>query len=370
MSSEAEIQFLLLAGRLFLKTAQGDEATTYLQSPFDWDRLLHLAQREGIAGLTAAELQRLTRENDLDLPIAAFSEALRHTFARNGNHRAELMRLRDTLRKNQIQLILLKGAALVETHYGGQLGLRPLSDVDVLAKPQDLPLIRQALESMGFRRPNPLSTFFTNGSAAFDLHTDLIGASRIHRRALAIRFDMDTVWENALPLDERDDRLLVLSPPFQFLHLAVHGLKHSFSRLIWLIDLALVAREQDWEELLALAGETGASRPLTYALSALERCLSFEIPRGVREALPRLNRIEGLFLGLVEDRRSKMQVLGEPILAFSIPSWSGRLAYLIEYLFPKRRTLSHDSSSTPSWLLYPKRLGQIARRGLGSGVKS
>jgi hypothetical protein len=317
-----------------------------------------------MAGILAIQLQQLTRERGIDLPIAPFAEAIRHDFARNGNHLAELTRLREALQKSPIQAILLKGAALIETSYGGQIGLRPLSDVDLLVKSSDIPVIHKELVAMGFCPANPHSSFYTNGSAAFDLHTDLVGASRIRRRADAIRFDMDVVWESALPRDGRDGRLLVLSPAFQFLHLAVHALKHSFSRLIWLVDLALVARQQDWEDLLERAHETGTLRPLTYALSALERCLAWEIPKEVRENLVRLNRTERLFLDLVKARRCEAHVLGEPILAFSIPSWSGRLAYLIEYMIPKRRTLSHDSSSTPSWLLYPRRLGRIVRRGL------
>jgi hypothetical protein len=217
---------------------------------------------------------------------------------------------------------------------------------------------------LGLRPANLHSAFYTNGAAAFDLHTDLLGASRIRRRADAARFDMERVWHSAVPLEGGGRGLLVLSPPFQFLHLAVHALKHSFSRLIWLVDLALVTRQLDWDELLEIARETGTMRPLTYALSSLESCLSWDIPSEVRGHLPTLNRIERLFLDRVKNRRNDARLLGEPLLAFSIPSWGGRLAYTLEYLFPNRDTLAHDSSSTPSWLLYPRRLGQALARAL------
>jgi hypothetical protein len=365
MSRDRTNEILTQTARLFIGTAREDEVASHLQPPPDWALLLRTADKEGVAGILTIQLQQLTRELDIELPITPFAEALRHDFARNGNHLAQLARLRESLRKNSIQAIVLKGAALLETSYGGQIGLRPLSDIDLLVKPSDIPVIHNELLTMGFSPANPHSSFYTNGRAAFDLHTDLVGATRIRRRAQAVRFDMGGVWESALPIDDRDGRLLVLSPSFQFLHLAVHALKHSFSRLIWLVDLALVARQQnDWQALLALARETGTMRPLSYALLALDSCLAFEIPEDVRKSMIQPNRIERLFLDLVKARRCEMHYLGEPILAFSIPSWSGRLAYLIEYIFPKRRTLSHDSSSTPSRLLYPRRLGQIVRRGL------
>lgn len=358
-----ETRLLNLVGRLWLGTGQKEEALPLLDPLTDTASLLESAYREGMAGLLALEIQRLAREHDLSLDLAPFAEALRHTFARNGRHRAEIARFRKAVEPYHIKAILLKGAALIETVYGGRLGLRPLSDVDLLVKPSEVRVVQQALESLGFRRANPLSSFYTNGTAAFDVHTDLVGASRIRRRAEAVRFDMDAVWERAAPLDDGEGPLRVLGPTFQFLHLAVHALKHSYSRLIWLVDLGAVAQQQDWEALLEEARRSGAIRPLAYALSALERCWSYEIPRQVRHGLPRLHRIEKLFLDLVEARRSEMRAFGEPLLACSIPSWTGKVAYWMEYLFPGRRTLSHDSFSTPDGLLYPKRIGRILGRG-------
>jgi hypothetical protein len=173
----------------------------------------------------------------------------------------------------------------------------------------------------------------------FDLHTDLVNASRIRRRALAFRFDPQTIWAKAVALDPGEPTFLVLSPAHQFLHLAVHALKHSFSRLIWFLDLALVARQLDWEELLLQAQNTGTMRSVAYAVDGMTRLLGVRVPPGAWVSLPRLNPIEKRFVDRVSERRSS-EPAGELLVAFSIPSLLGRLGYLFEFTFPRRKVLS------------------------------
>jgi hypothetical protein len=217
---------------------------------------------------------------------------------------------------------------------------------------------------LGFRSSASYRCFFTNGPVAFDVHTDLIGAGRIRRRSLAVAFDEKSLWTRSLPVESGASHLRVLCPEHQFLHLAVHALKHSFHRMIWLVDLGLVSKQLDWSALLHLAEAYGALRPTTYAVRCLEALLGIEIPRDFREALPRLNKMESGFLDLVKKRRPEMEAFGEPLVAFSIPTWRGRLAYLFEYLFPSSRVLVGDANPPSAWHVYSRRLGQIFRRSL------
>jgi len=363
MGAEPERQLLLLAGRLFLGTACDAEALALLRLPLRWSLLSTQARAEGMGGLLAYELRRLARVYDLDLPLAPLTRALHNTFACNGTFFAELAALRKELRQHGRQVIVLKGGALIETVYQGHLGLRPLSDLDLLVKASDLSCVKDILLGWGFRPVSPSAPFFTNGPTAFDLHTNLIGATRIKRRALAFQFDAEALWREATRLDAQDPTLLALSPPHQFLHLAVHALKHSFSRLIWLVDLALVWQQLRWEDVVPQAAASGTLRPLAYVLWSLERLMHVEIPPHVWAALPRLNRLEKLFLEAVAQRREVI-ALGEVMVAFSIPTWHSRFGYLLEFSFPDRHVLAEVFPTTPAWLVYPRRLGQLCTIGL------
>jgi hypothetical protein len=346
-------------GRLFLGTARDEDVLPLLGQPLDWAHLLDSSSKEGMAGVLALQLERLARHHDLDLPSEPFSDELRKVFMRTGGFLAQLSSLRSALQKQGIRVIVLKGGALIQTAYQRQLGLRPLSDIDLLVKSSDLPLVQQAVSEQGLHSGSPSVGLFRKGPVAFDLHSDLINSDRIRRRALAFRFDAGSLWAHARPLDEQDDSLLVLSPAHQFLHLAVHGLKHSFSRLIWLVDLALVWRYVEWEELLETSAETGTLRPVAYGLEGIHRLLGEKIPEKVWDALPRLNRVERAFMDAVVRRRAS-EPAGELLVAFSIPSLFGRLGYLWEFAFPRPKILAEVFPTSSSRWFYARRIGQLA----------
>ncbi len=363
MSARKESDLIQVLARRFLGTSQDEHALAYLRQPIDWADLLEISSREGMGGLLAIQLQGLARSHALELPLGDVSNFLGRVFACNGGFLAELSSLRAVLEQHGIQVIVLKGGALIRTAYRRQLGLRPLSDIDLLIKSSDLDLIQRALHQRGFGSIFPSGTFLTNGPVAFDLHLDLVGSARIRRRGQAFRFDPNELWKKASPLDGLDESLLVLSPTHQFLHLAVHAQKHSFSRLIWLVDLALVCRQVCWGELIEQAQRTGTLRPVAYALRSIERLFGTKIPRDVWESLPHLNWIERKFVTAVVGRRAA-EPQGELLVAFSIPSLFGKLAYLLEFVFPRPRVLAEVFPTTPSEWLYPRREGEILAQGV------
>ena len=117
---------------------------------------------------------------------------------------------------------------------------------------------------------------------SFDLHTEIVGSEWVGRKGRVFRLDPATLWRDATPLEPDDPSTLVLSPVHLQLQLAVHALKHSYSRLIWLVDLALVLADALWTPLMEHARASGALRPLAYAVSILDTLLGFPVPEAVR----------------------------------------------------------------------------------------
>lgn len=60
----------------------------------------------------------------------------------------------------------------------------------------------------------------------------------------------------------------------------------------------------------------------------------------------------------VVERRSS-EPAGELMVAFSIPSLMGRLAYLFEFTFPRRKVLSEVFPKSSAGWFYVRRVGQI-----------
>lgn len=258
---------------------------------------------------------------------------------------------------------------MLDDHYEGRVDLRPLGDVDLLLRPSDLPWVAGWLRRRGYEPVSSSSPFFSRGAVSFDLHTEIVGSEWVDRKARAFRLDPIALWRDAIPREPADTATLVLSPVHLRLQLAVHALKHSYSRLIWLVDLALVLRDAPWPALLEHARVSGTLRPLAYAVSALDWLLGrLEVPEAVRRELPALGRLERGFIRQVA-KRSGVETPGELMVALSIPGLIGKAAYLAELGIPRRHVLARHYPMTPSWLLYPRRVARLASLGLQEVAK-
>ena len=363
VAGSAPTRLLAVTARRFVGAAADDEMLDLLRRPIDWTTVLAAADREGLTGVVALELERLASTTGLVLPLGPWRVARRRVAANTMAALAELTALRGVLRRLGRQVIVLKGAALIPEVYRDSVDLRPLGDVDLLVRPCELADVVAWLRSRGYRPFAPSSTFLSRGSVAFDLHTEVAGSSWVSRKADVFRLNPELLWRDARPPDPDDPSALVLSPTHQRLHLVVHALKHSYSRLIWLVDIALVLRDAVDDELIAEARAVGAERPLAYAFGLLDAVLGIRPSRAVADSLGALNRAERTFVGLVT-RRSGMEVPGELLTALGIPGLRSKLAYLAELGFPATDVLARHYPSTPAWLLYPRRVARLAALGV------
>ena len=363
-----ETRVLVGAVRWFVGAATEDELVSLLRDGPDWPALLEQAEREGIVGLVARALEGRAQREGLVPSLDRWRAATRAVVASNLSALAELAALRAMLRRECRQMILLKGAALLPDEYRGQLGLRPLGDIDLLLRPSDLPSVIAWLRERDYQPVSSSSPFFSRGVVSFDLHTEIVGSEWVGRKGRVFRLDPATLWRDATPLEPDDPSTLVLSPVHLQLQLVVHALKHSYSRLIWLVDLALVLADAPWTPLMEHARASGALRPLAYAVSILDTLLGFPVPEAVRQELPALGPLERAFVRIVA-RRQGVETPGELLVALSIPGVTGRAAYLAELVFPRRQALARHYPMTPPWLLYPRRVLRLVSLSLQEGTK-
>lgn len=364
MAPSREMELLLRCLRSFA----GTEPAGALQGPSPGlNRRLfsRIALCEGVAGIVADRLNSPHPDLEVDCPDEIREEA-QHTFVRGGAYWAEVQRLRGEAESAGVPVMLLKGAALLATVYGKRFSLRPLSDIDLLVRPQDLPKLGRIVRGRGLAAYPEGSLCYLNGKLAVDLHLDLVGAQRIRSRAGAYRMDHAALWSASRPWPPRGaplrGGLRLLAPEHQFLHLCVHALKHSYSRLIWLVDLALTWRQTDPQRVLHEARSFGMQRPLLYALRGLRDLLGLDSVEPCLVRLPRPNRLENLFLAGMTARR--VHSLGCLVSACSVPGWGNRLNYLSESAFPRRQVMSEMFAGTHPWLAYLRRAGRLLHTGI------
>jgi hypothetical protein len=286
----------------------------------------------------------------------------------NAERLEELGRILALFQAHNIQAVLLKGIALVYTHYE-KAALRPMVDIDLLLQPHDLPAAEAMLAEDGY-------TCITNinHDTPFEVEIALQNPAgqlvELHSALFMAPHNLSpegTAWffENRNPLPQAAPNAWVLNPTALILHLCAHmWLHHNGGDLLNWYDVYLVLQKDaariDWDDLLARAVEFDLLLPLQRSLPELAADWGAPVPPAVIERLKGLQpsrrerRKFGLVLGEAEDYPSTIY---NSILAY--PNWKARLRFARLLFFPAPAyMLQRYGKSSPLWLpwLYVYRL--------------
>ena len=241
----------------------------------------------------------LRREGIDDPLLDTFKGIYRYTWYSNHLLFNSLTSLLQTFHKNQIQTVLLKGAALNILYYK-DYGLRPMHDFDVLV-PFD-------------RARDALQIMFKNGwTPKFDLPAKISDTylKYVHGTVLknASGFDCDLHWniledsylspegviffDNAQKKHFQDLPVYMLNPTDQLFHICVHGVRyHDEKNIRWIADALTVLKEDggeiEWQELIHKAQKLGVFLPFKEAVQYLRRVFKIHLPPSVPDSISRI----------------------------------------------------------------------------------
>lgn len=316
------------------------------RNQFDWEAIGALAAAERIGPL----LYEGSRHTDV-LPtwlIDQFRAVYLETAAHNLLRLRELSALLTVLSGRGLQVIVLKGMALVERIYGNP-ALRPMLDVDLLVRRENVGPALDALASVGYRSSKPEMTpgvtlAYENELSLskperpdwrLELHWGLFD-SPFHQRRIA----EESLWDTAELAIFEGAPAHVLSPELMLLHLCGHLVLHHAGRgMLWKADVAeVVYREQkrlDWNIVLARAAALHLVMPLQAVLPATAGDWGAPVPPEVLARLAALSPDAGemrAFDSLTAGYRPAGRRLLDDLRA--LPGGRARAAFLYHNLFP------------------------------------
>ncbi len=220
--------------------------------------------------------------------------------ATNRAHFDALERIEAALAAAAIPVVLLKGAALAHSAYGGP-SRRPMSDLDLWIGSERIVDAESALRGLGYgqvARPSPGEVQLRppgRRSGLVELHETAFRGYWVRWTASV---DEASVWQRAVPVAPgRAARRLAAED--EVIHLACHLVTNHVAQapLRGLLDLALVARSRrpDWRVVVERAVRWRVATAVWLALDRAERTIG--VP-GATSALERLRPPRGRRIAL------------------------------------------------------------------------
>lgn len=249
-------------GRLL--SDQPDQIAWGTCTPEKWSWMEEVALAHGVAPLLSRKL------HDLDgakYPVpdklrSDLEQAYYRTVAANQLFSQELDRVLTALAKAGVQVVVLKGADLATSLYG-DIGLRPMNDLDLWVAERDLGQATRVLQSLGYHWQKSTYHLVFSGphGVAVEVHWQLIYPR------LKTSFNPDQwLLQHTLAYPGLDvPGVLTLEPLANLLYLVAHlEANHNYDgglRLIWLQDIHRLVTAYDaalqWDELIRVAERAG-----------------------------------------------------------------------------------------------------------------
>jgi Uncharacterised nucleotidyltransferase len=260
-------------------------------SPAQWREVVDRAAMLGVTGHLHAYLSR--EPTHCGMNDAEWGRLQRLYYvqgARNAELLSTLAEVLTALAERGIAVIVLKGAALVETVYGN-LAVRPMHDADLMVRWADAAGAARALEDLGFEADDwfqPRAWYLENlhhlvpyrrGSVTVEVHHQLLPPG------VPLSASPDVFWSRASPAVVGGVATRVLAADDQLLHVALH-LCYSHYFAGWLSgvrDLAEITRHSgsslDWDRVVITA--SGVERGMHAALLLARDLAGASVPPSV-----------------------------------------------------------------------------------------
>lgn len=258
-----EDQLLVVCARQNLDADNLARVDSLFRQSIDWVRIIDAAAWHKLLGffyrhLSAQSISDLVPKHILD----QLRDHYRYTGVKQMYFRSELGRILAAMNDSSIDTVLMKGAALVDSVYGGDIGIRPMADLDILINPEQIRDAEKVSKELGYRstvgeteqeklrsEDRQIASMFIPGKPVIlELHTHLVETHN------PMRFDIEQLWDGTEEVTISGQKTLIQTPEYALATLAVNFMKdrrfYSYSSLGQLTDVAetirVNAKSIDW----------------------------------------------------------------------------------------------------------------------------
>ena len=327
-------------------------------SSSDWDEVIKESARHRIIPLLYQRIRTLRPRVAIPSNIEQeLREIYLHASWKNTQRYYELSKVLRALQDSKIPVIALKGAALAEPIYQN-IALRPMCDIDLLVKREDIQRIDEVLPNLGYEDVTLLSskgnedwirhTNYTNGVIMIEFHPKIPETPGLNP------------WINTSPAKIGSADALILGAEDSLLHICLHldyHLRTDPSALIWWCDIVKFLKhyqkDLDWDYVVQIAKKNLVEGAIHRILHTINEGFDGHIPTYVLDQL----KDDGIVISISDILHSDEALNRElspllPVIS-TIPSIHSKLLYVFRRLFPRRKHMKYRYSvSRPNYVYF------------------
>jgi len=329
-SPELQLLLFLCNARVKEEPPTAEEFTSILTTgkPLDWREFLRLVLYHRMlpivspllvnhAGSTAsrstASRSTAPRVPAPDEFMELFSLRLKKHHIRALSTSAELLRLSGLFQQEGIAAVSLKGPLLAHRLYG-DVTARHSGDIDLLVPAADILRVHRMVVSQGYvvQQGEHSATFSSpahlKAYMAANYHTSYLNKKRGQRLEIHFRLfknrhyfsePMEMIFQKARSVEHEGVVFKTLPVEEEIIYLLAHGANHRWFRLKWLLDIALLCRDDsvDWENVIERTKALKLERPTAQGLMLAHLLLDVPLPN----VFPQLRMGQNRLARLVND---------------------------------------------------------------------
>ncbi len=371
MNLSAEDKLLLAAARLDPSAEEIHFMKELISAVNDWKYFTFNAIRNSIAPLAYKNLSLVQHNNEVPLKtLAKFKQTYLVSLSRNAVLYEQFKNAVNAFSLQGISFIALKGIFLAESIYK-DIGLRQMSDVDLLVKNADAIPCRDILMGMGYSTLERVKTSFIRRQHDVKHLPPMMlnGVSiEIHQKVLPDDFDyqvsIENYWKHAIPATIYGVKTLVLSPNDLLQHLCIHFDQHFRNGMIQLYsfcDIAEVLKkyqnEIDWTSFEESCDKCNCSKNVFSLLCLADKYFNAPLPEKIKQsAFQYIDKAtERLFIHYLKGNRKEISNEISNINIKSLGKINGfknKLKYLTGDIFPSLAFMSKRYHIKHKGLIY------------------
>ena len=383
-SLSQEEHLIILASRVNMDPTEEAMLNDVLCDGLDWSLIKDISSRFGIQSLLFKHLSREKYSHCVPNEVMKlFKDDYHLQSLKSFIIHSEIKKIQRLMNKYNIPVILLKGAALAEWVYG-DIALRPMSDIDILCKREDIQFVQDKFIDWGFKQQKQheeryhstlhikyltgsckhLPTFYKPNLPGVEVHYDIFPGVY---NDLA---EMDKVWETrAIAFDSDGLQTNCLLLEYQILHLLIHLYRHITNEnesvvLYWFSDIHEVVmkhkEEIDWGLICDIANTLKVVYQLTPVLDLLKTNWNTPIPENLvshQSANINIFNLKAILgnnftSNAIKHSHQANSVINKIKIAVRITGTRNRFNFLFRLIIPNQAFLNHKYNIKNPHLVY------------------